>query len=310
MPEVPPQQQPDDPVVSRSMGLLVLVSMVLLLVTVAWSLWDEFYGLRPWRGYQTEFRGAFSTFVEKQIGDRRSAEQALQATPDYQRLNAAVQAAANAALPEDRQSQAEVDLLDRQRAAMTPAFQDARGRVGSLTYQLEQIPESDTSGREAALKRVNDAKAITYDVEWPTAQGVEQRQFNYDQLNSTFTDLMARKATLVAQRGQNDLATKNAQAAARRIREGALARTWRERSHRFAEQCARHEHYPAPGERESSRRADQLARRRGTGGPLPVLSRGHGPSDRAHRHDRDQGRPGDGWQQQCALQQLTPTRSC
>ncbi len=212
MPEVPPQQQPDDPVVSRSMGLLVLVSMVLLLVTVAWSLWDEFYGLRPWRGYQTEFRGAFSTFVEKQIGDRRSAEQALQATPDYQRLNAAVQAAANAALPEDRQSQAEVDLLDRQRAAMTPAFQDARGRVGSLTYQLEQIPESDTSGREAALKRVNDAKAITYDVEWPTAQGIEQRQFNYDQLNSTFTDLMARKATLVAQRGQNDLATKNAQA--------------------------------------------------------------------------------------------------
>jgi cytochrome c2 len=193
------------------MGLLVLVSMVLLLVTVAWSLWDEFYGLRPWRGYQTTFRGAFATHLEKQIAARRSAEQAFQATPDYQRLSAAVQTAANAALPADRQAQAEIDLLDRQRAAMTPAFQDARGRVGSLTYQLEQIPESDRSGREAGIKRVMDAKAITYDLDWPTAQGVTQRQFNYDQLNATFTDLMARKAALVAQRGQNDVPTKSAQ---------------------------------------------------------------------------------------------------
>ena len=86
MPEVPPQQQPEDPVVSRSMGLLLLVSLVLLLATVAWSLWSEFYGLRPWRAYQSAFRGAFATYVDKQITARRAEEQALQATPDYQRL--------------------------------------------------------------------------------------------------------------------------------------------------------------------------------------------------------------------------------
>jgi len=212
VPEVPPQQQtPDDPVVSRSMGLLLLVSMVLLLVTVAWSLWDEFYGLRPWRGYQSTFRGAYSAYLEEQITARRAAEQSYQATPDYQRLSQAVQTVAAAALPADRQAQAEIDLLDRQRAAMTPAFQDARGRVGSLTYQLEQVPESNTGGREAAQKRVMDAKASTYDVDWPTAEGMTQRTFNYDQLNATFTELMARKAALVAQRGQNSLATKDAQ---------------------------------------------------------------------------------------------------
>ena len=120
MPEIPPQQ--DDPVVGRSMGLLVLVSMVLLLVTVAWSLYSEFYGLRPWRSYQTRFRDAYSAYLQKEIATRQTAEKALQATPDYQRLSAAVKTAGDTATPGDRATQAEVDLLDRERAAMTPAL--------------------------------------------------------------------------------------------------------------------------------------------------------------------------------------------
>jgi len=209
VPEIPPQQ--DDPIVGRSMSLLVLISLVLLLGTVAWSLYDEFYGLRPWLSYQNRFRGAYSAYLEKQIAARRTAEQTLQATPDYQRLNTAVQSAATAALPTGRQIQAEVDLLDRQRAAMTPAFQDARGRVGALVYQAEQIPESDRSGREAGQNEVVEAKAVTYDVDWPSAEGMTQRTFNYDQLNATFAQLLARKAQLVAQRGQADRPTKDAQ---------------------------------------------------------------------------------------------------
>ena len=84
MPEISPQ---DDPIVGRSMSLLVLISLVLLLGTVAWSLYDEFYGLRPWLSYQNRFRGAYSAYLEKQIAARRTAEQTLQATPDYQHLN-------------------------------------------------------------------------------------------------------------------------------------------------------------------------------------------------------------------------------
>ncbi len=46
---------------------------------------------------------------------------------------------------------------------MTPTFQDARGKVGALTYQLEQIPESDKSAKASKLKELNDAKADTYE---------------------------------------------------------------------------------------------------------------------------------------------------
>src|SRR4051794_16493303 len=154
------------------MGPLVLISMVLLLITVAWSLYAEFYGLRPWRSYQAGFQSVFSGYLNKQIASRRTAEQQFQASPDYKRLTAAVQAATAAAASGDKQILAQVDLLDRQRAAITPSFQDARGRVGSLVYQLEQVPETDKSGRESGKKPVLEARAVTYDVDWPTEQGI------------------------------------------------------------------------------------------------------------------------------------------
>src|SRR5205085_12457871 len=79
---------------------------------------------------------------------------------------------------------------------------------------MEQIPERDKKGRESKLNELNKAKAIEYDVDWPAADGtVSTRKFNYEQLNSTFTSLMAEKASLVAQRGLVDKPAKDAQTA-------------------------------------------------------------------------------------------------
>jgi cytochrome c551/c552 len=209
LPDIPPQ---DDPIVSRPLSLLILISAFLLLLTVAWSLYSEFFGLRPWRDYQDRFRQVYSNYLRKQITQRKSAEQALYATPDYQKLKAARDSAGLSALPADRQIQAQIDLLDRQRAVLTPAFQDGRGKVGALTYQWEEIPESDKSAKASKLKDLNAAKAETYKLNWPTADGgTEVRQFNYDELNGTFTSIMTQKAALVGKRGEQDKAAKDAQ---------------------------------------------------------------------------------------------------
>ena len=82
-------------------------------------------------------------YLQREIESRRVDEQDLYETPDYQMLRGAVDSAIAAALPETRQIQPQVELIDRQRAAISSAFQDARGRVGALTYELEQIPESN-----------------------------------------------------------------------------------------------------------------------------------------------------------------------
>ena len=146
------------------MAGLVLISVFILMLTVSWSLYDEFYGLRPWRKYQAEFSSAYSNYLDKQYNQRKADEQKFYATPEYMKLVADVKAATDAAEARTRQIGQQIDLLDRQRAAMTDSFTTSRGLVGSLTYQLEQIDEKDKSGKESKLKELNEAKAQTFDV--------------------------------------------------------------------------------------------------------------------------------------------------
>ena len=208
MPELPP----DDPVTSRPMAGIVLISVFLLMLTVSWSLYDEFYGLRPWRSYQAEFSKVYSSYLEKQYQKRRADEQKFYSTPEYQKLLGDVKAAHEAARAKDQEIGQQIDLLDRQRAAMTDMFQLARGLVGSLTYQLEQIDEKNKSAKEAKLKELNEAKAQTYEVNWPVEGGkVVPTKYNYQQLNDLFTSIMSTKARLVAERGKVDQPEKDAQ---------------------------------------------------------------------------------------------------
>jgi cytochrome c551/c552 len=194
------------------MAGLVLISVFLLMLTVSWSLYDEFYGLRPWREYQSEFSKVYSNYLKKQYQTRKADEQKFYATPQYQKLLSDVKAATDSARAADQQISQQVDLLDRQRAAMTESFQTSRGLVGALTYQLEQVDEKDTSGKQSKLKELNEAKAQEYDVAWPVEGGkIEQRKFNYTELNGLFTTIMTGKAKLVAQRGDIDQPAKDAQ---------------------------------------------------------------------------------------------------
>jgi len=194
------------------MAGLVLISVFLLMLTVSWSLYDEFYGLRPWRSYQSEFSKVYSSYLEKQYQKRKADEQKFYATPEYQKLFADVKAAHDAARAQDQQIGQQIDLLDRQRAAMTDMFQLARGLVGSLTYQWEQIDEKNKSAKESKLKELNDAKAVTYEVAWPVEGGkIVPTKYNYQQLNDLFTSIMSAKAKLVAERGKVDQPEKDAQ---------------------------------------------------------------------------------------------------
>jgi cytochrome c551/c552 len=206
-----PELPPDDPVTSRPMAGLVLISVFLLMLTVSWSLYDEFYGLRPWRSYQSEFSKVYSSFLQKQYQKRKADEQKFYATPQYQKLFADVKAAHEAAKSADQQIGQQIELLDRQRAAMTDMFQLARGQVGALTYQLEQIDEKNKSAKDSKLKELDEAKKLTYEVAWPVEGGkIQPTNYNYQRLNDLFTSIMSGKAKLVAQRGQVDQPEKDA----------------------------------------------------------------------------------------------------
>ncbi len=101
MPELPP----NDPVTDRPMAGLVLISVFILMLTVSWSLYDEFYGLRPWRNYQAQFSSVYSSYLDKEYKQRKVDEQKFYATPAYQKLVADVKAATDAARSRDQEVQ-------------------------------------------------------------------------------------------------------------------------------------------------------------------------------------------------------------
>ena len=220
MPELPPQPPPapqapqDDPITSQSFSFYILLAAFLLMITVSWSLYDEVYGLRPWRVYQSRFAESYAKYLHKRIVDQKKAEDALYTSPEYKTLAADADSLEAAARPKDDEIGKQIALLDDQRAAIGDAFKDARGKVGALVYQYEIVPAEDKSEKASRLKSLNEARQQTWEVDWPVAAGqVEKnKKMSADQLNDTFTGLITQRAALVAARGENDKAAKVARA--------------------------------------------------------------------------------------------------
>jgi cytochrome c2/uncharacterized ParB-like nuclease family protein len=208
---IPPTPQ-DDPITSRSFTFPLLIAALLLMFTVAWSFYDEVYGLRPWRFYQRRFSTAYSGFLEKAIKQEKQDEEAVYSSPDYKSLISKVDALEKEAKTQDDDITKQIALLDDQRAALGDAFKDARGKVGALVYQYEIIPPEDKDLKAKRLKELLAGRKETWKVDWPVAGGkIEKNKvFTADELNDTFTNLMAERATLVAKRGEVDKPAKAA----------------------------------------------------------------------------------------------------
>ena len=60
-----PDARAADPIVSRSTSAILLVSALLLTVVLAWSLYDEVYGMRPWKSYQQSFVKRYDRYLKR-----------------------------------------------------------------------------------------------------------------------------------------------------------------------------------------------------------------------------------------------------
>jgi cytochrome c551/c552 len=210
---LPPTQHPDDPIKSYSFALPLLIASMLLMITVAWSFWDEVYGLRPWRSYQSRFASAYSKYLEKAVQKQKKDENAVYSSAEYKALAAKVDELQKATKSQDEQIAKQIALLDEQRAALGDAFKDARGKIGHLAYVYEITPASDTKAKQAANDAVEQArKKDIWKVDWPLGDGKIQKDkpFTGDELNDTFTSIMAQRAILVGKRAEIDKPAKEA----------------------------------------------------------------------------------------------------
>ena len=126
-----------DPVVSSSLSKPLFISSLLLVLVTAWGLWDEIYGIRPWKSYQAKFVKVYSKFLKGAQGGETALEEQIKNSSEYKKLTAEMEAAAKAVAPQVAEIDRKVnqELIPRSLALNEP-FQEVRSHIGALTYEI------------------------------------------------------------------------------------------------------------------------------------------------------------------------------
>ncbi|MDT5270591.1 MAG: hypothetical protein QOH49_2777 [Acidobacteriota bacterium] len=190
-----------DPIASRSTSAIMLVSALLLTGVLVWSLYDEVYGMRPWKSYQQSFVKRYDRYLKRLQKRGFKSEEEVRKSAEYQRLDAEAKTARAQAAPKLAEIDKRVAAIDEQLGAISDNFQDRRGRIALASYNVEQA----TGSRKESLRRGLDAnKAQKETVYLPAADGKrEKRELNFNELEAMYLSLKDEKGRLLADKGES-----------------------------------------------------------------------------------------------------------
>jgi ElaB/YqjD/DUF883 family membrane-anchored ribosome-binding protein len=189
-PEVPAQ----DPIVSRSTSGIVLICALLLTASLAWSLYDEAFGQRPWKGMQQQFVSRYTKYLKSIKAQAGKTEAQVKEDPEYQTLEAEAQAALERVKPQINETDRKVAQIQRELDAVTDPFQNQRGKLTVINYNVEI---ATGSAKEKYRKQAQQKRAEHVEVDLPAADGsgkTTTQKMNYEQLEKLHPDLREEKA--------------------------------------------------------------------------------------------------------------------
>ena len=192
MPEKPIPE--NDPVVSKSFAPHYVISMVLLMATLFWALWDEDFGQRPWKSFQHEWKSRYSTFLKNARTQSGDSQKEVEASPDYQALKQAYESASQKAAPRIKEINEKLHDLSAKILAVQNVFTDRRAYVNAMTYSIET--ETSKSSKTSKQKDLNDYKKEVTSVEFPDGT---KKPYNFPQLEEAYNDLKNERTTLSAE---------------------------------------------------------------------------------------------------------------
>ena len=191
----------NDPIVSRSTSGWMLVSALLLTISIAWALYDEAFGQRPWKGMQREFVSRYTRYLDRIKGNAGKTETELKESPEYQQLDSEANAARAEVDPQIKQIDAEVAVIQKKLDAVTDPFQNQRGRLTVINYNIETTTGSakDRYRRQAEAK-----KQETVRVDLPSDDGnsVKTQDFKYAELEALYNELRDKKAEQLGKKAE------------------------------------------------------------------------------------------------------------
>ncbi len=194
----------NDPVTTKSLSALLLISSFLLILSLVWAVYDEVYALRPWKRYQIRFVKQYTEFLTKLKPKQAAAEKTVLQSEEYLRLNQALLEAEKAIGARLTEVDHEINnVINPRIAAIRDPFGLTRSEVSALIYEVEIA--SSQKERDSIQKDIDKVKARPIRFELPSEDGsgkFERVSWNFTQLEDAFNRLQDRKAKLLAERSE------------------------------------------------------------------------------------------------------------
>src|SRR5258705_11283605 len=178
----------------------MLLCALLLTASLAWSLYDEAFGQRPWKGMQQQFVSRYSKYLRSIKAQAGQTEAEVKENPEYQALDADAQAAQEKVKPEIAEIDQKVAQAQRKVDAVTDPFQNQRGKLTVINYDAEI---SSGKSKEKYRKDAQEWRAKVVAVDLPADDGSDKtstQKMNYEQLEKLFNDSRDEKAKLLGQK--------------------------------------------------------------------------------------------------------------
>jgi cytochrome c551/c552 len=197
-----PEGPAPDPITSRSTSSIILICALLLTGVTVWSLYDEVYGMRPWKGYQQSFVKRFDRYLARLQKRGFKSEDEVRHSDEYKRLDAAAKAARAQVQPQLDEKDRRVAVIDAQLNAISDDFQNRRGHIVVADYKIETSPDKDKKKQRDEVQKMKDEKSV---IQMPAEDGSKKtvrQEFNFDQLQAKYVGLKNEKGQILAEKGE------------------------------------------------------------------------------------------------------------
>jgi cytochrome c551/c552 len=194
---VPEKPVPEnDPIVSKSYAVHYLLATVILIATLFWALWDESFGQRPWKSYQSEWKTRYSSFLKTARSKSATSVKDVERAADYKSLEDNYKQLYQQSKPRVDQLQSQISDLSAKILAVQNVFTDRRAYVNALTYEIEtDTSESGKKSKRADLEKYKQKPAT---VEYPDGH---RETYNFTQLEEKYNELKDQRGKLSAELG-------------------------------------------------------------------------------------------------------------
>jgi cytochrome c551/c552 len=173
-----------------------MIATVILMATLLWALWDEAFGMRPWKAYQHEWKQRYTGFLNTARSKSAASQKEVEDSSDYQKLKQTLDQASQQASPQAKELQKQIGDLSAKILAVQNVFTDRRAYVNALTYQIET--STSQSSKQSIQKDLDKYKAELATVEYPDGS---KEKYNFTQLEETYNDLKDQRGKLNAELG-------------------------------------------------------------------------------------------------------------